>query len=720
MSPLHIKPEPYEPSSTDSAFDVPIISDPVSPTKKQLQEIEAKIFEQDIPTPLRPKRGEEHSPHTSSDTYANDEDGNLNDIWDPFLAALRFNDIPTLEEIPRIKRQDLYVEEPLTPGGPHISPPKTVRFSDIIEELRLDEPERLVNLPGFENAFFENTFAASLVKANQRSEQERLIAADATARVDVPVMDFSKPQPPWKKFENQKNAFDLLSLQKSFIKDVLAQSVPLWPEAKKNNLKLRWMPFDKSFTKNVLDEYFRSDHAALESYMNNPEDQKVIDSSDCTWKREGLKILRDDDDDEEDIGPGTFRRDEPPDMSFLIKKRKAEMQERAVENASSSKPQKSGDPDTNPTQQSLNQNTNSSVSASHQMRIDGSGGAAEDFGSLLGGTFSAAGSLDNYLELRGNKKQKLMDSTYFGAKVTKPTNSTTAPPQAAMEDGAHQIPIRLSPIAKLDSLPAPPTSAQACPTSIIVASALLKHRTLIKHLENLLPSLTLIERDFTAHNSTAWMLGTVTRSPIISPLASEADMIISASTGIIITTLQRIKQKLLPGQKGKTAIRDRVQKVSLRYEKLVVFVSEGNSDEHSSGMGDAEALAFNEFMGFALGLDASIMVHFVGGGEETLAKWLANTIVRNRVSADLDLLPDETHWELFLRRAGLNAFAAQIIISELKAPDGVNLSSPTKAGQFGLTAFVEMAPAQRIARFGRICGARLLTRVSAIVDGVWE
>jgi hypothetical protein len=37
-----------------------------------------------------------------------------------------------------------------------------------------------------------------------------------------------------------------------------------------------------------------------------------------------------------------------------------------------------------------------------------------------------------------------------------------------------------------------------------------------------------------------------------------------------------------------------------------------------------------------------------------------------------------------------------------------------------LTAFVEMAREQRIALLGKFCGRKLLERVSAVVDGMWE
>ena len=101
-----------------------------------------------------------------------------------------------------------------------------------------------------------------------------------------------------------------------------------------------------------------------------------------------------------------------------------------------------------------------------------------------------------------------------------------------------------------------------------------------------------------------------------------------------------------------------------------------------------------------------------------MSKWIVSNIVQFRV--DTELIADETFWELFLRRAGLNAFAAQAVIGELKAPDGVDPGIPSKAGLFGLTSFVEMGREERLARFGATCGHRVLARVSAVVDARWD
>jgi hypothetical protein len=214
------------------------------------------------------------------------------------------------------------------------------------------------------------------------------------------------------------------------------------------------------------------------------------------------------------------------------------------------------------------------------------------------------------------------------------------------------------------------------------------------------------------------MPGSVTRSPVKSPLDAEADFIISPSVGIMIATMQQIKQKPLPGAKIKAAIRERLEKVSLRYEKLILLVLQGSGENMAAGLAEKDCLAFAEFAGFLSGLETPISMQFVGGGDKALSKWIVSNIIQYRV--DTILLADETHWEVFLRRAGLNAFAAQEVIARVKAPDGVNPHSPSKAGIFGLTSFVEMGEEERVARFGQVCGPKVLARVSAVIDARWE
>ena len=105
----------------------------------------------------------------------------------------------------------------------------------------------------------------------------------------------------------------------------------------------------------------------------------------------------------------------------------------------------------------------------------------------------------------------------------------------------------------------------------------------------------------------------------------EADIILSPSTGLILTTLQQIKQRPLPGQPNRFPVKERMQALQLRYERLVVVVGEGLSHEmESQGSSrpddprDKDALTRLE--GFANQLEGEALIKYVRGGEKALAR----------------------------------------------------------------------------------------------------
>ncbi|CAJ2512293.1 Uu.00g053080.m01.CDS01 [Anthostomella pinea] len=246
-------------------------------------------------------------------------------------------------------------------------------------------------------------------------------------------------------------------------------------------------------------------------------------------------------------------------------------------------------------------------------------------------------------------------------------------------------------------------------------------RGLFSRLEKLYPTAEIIERDFDRFNTLAWNRHSISRSPIISPLAAEADIIVSPATGIILTTILEAIQKPHPGHKGQSAIRERVSSIALRYERLVILVSEGNRfDETARDLTPFETAAYAEFVGFVASLDMSAHVYYIGGGQETLAKWMVSFAARYAPEAaeirDL-MVEDETHWEVFLRRAGMNAYAAQAILGRLKAPDG---TPEEDFAAHGLPALLRMTPVERVQRFGRLMGGhRVLNRINKVLETRW-
>ncbi|PBP20631.1 nucleoporin nup49 [Diplocarpon rosae] len=692
LSPLPVKHEPFEPDFDDPVFQLPVLSDPISPTKQDLEAIEKDLFQQDVPTPLRSVAS---CDKTLLDEEPRDAKMTLGEVYPP-LASL--DNSPVFNEEKRIKPEDLKVEGPMTPQFPAAAF-KSVRFSNIIEHLDIEALSN-PNTPAGQSTFFKDAFGPAYSSANQQLEQETLIRADTTARVDVPLISFQKPEPPWYRFEQVKDSAALLALQKSFVWETVASSIPTWPGSRQQDIKLRWNPFTSDFAKFAFEEDFPESETAWHNFVRDEQD--VIDSTSLAWKPSGIKILKDGRDDDDEIDSGSFQKNKSQDLSSLVKKRRMELQAR--ENLRKISPA-----------QDLALSGAGEFTATKKPKPDSGGGEFR----FLDGIFSAENSLDHYLELRGTKRAKGTDSNYFAnrGKTTSVQPDTGGCMQPIVVPPS--LPIRKSPLARKENLPVPSLDSPNNAINIIASSTLLKSRGLIRQIESRLPTLKLVERDFTTHNTSAWLPGTVARSPVKSPLDAEADIIVSPTVGIILTTLQIIKQRPLPGPTIKLpAIRERIEKVSPRYEKLIVFVSEGSLDESTNGLNENDCLALAEFIGYTSGFVTPIIVQFIGGSDKTLSQWLASAITQYRV--DTELLPEETHWELFLRRAGLNAFAAQTIIGELKAPNGVNMGSLTKAGMFGITAFVEMSREERVLRLGGLCGRAVLERVGAGIDASWQ
>ena len=647
----------------------------------------------DVPTPIR---AQESGDSDNSPIQHKDAPMNLGNIFLPLTYLDEEHITPPASS--RVRMEDLKVEQPLTPLDRSVAQPKSVHFSDFIEEMQLNDwsssPDPRTD------PMFEQVFGSAAQMAKRQVEQEQLVAADATARVEVPLINQEMPKPPWHNVQHQEPA-SLLKLQRSMIEKAV-QGTPEWPGSKKEERKLNWVPIRHEVAKIDMEESTIEDDGVFDTFIDK-EDEQVITSSELTWKPEGLRILKIDDEDDEPIEPGEYDSKQPHEVSYLVRKRKMELEARDAAQPDAHDSMTRYHP-THSVAQPI------PSTASFPALKAASSNISLDTGLLLGGGFSAGNALDHFLELRA-KKPKL-NSSYFPAGIGPPKREVVQKQPAS-------LPHRASPRLAAPTIPSPAFTSPTEPVQLIVASTLLKHRSLIKRLSTLLPSLALVERDFGAYDTTTWMPGSVTRSPIKSSLAAEADVILSPSAGVIITTLQKVKQKPLPGQKAKVAIIDRMEKVSLRYEKVAVLVSEGRVDETTNGLEETDCTALSDFIGFTCGLASTITVQFVAGGEETLAKWLASSIVQHRVGG-LELLEDETYWELFLRRAGMNAFAAHAVIGALKAPDGVDTTSPSKVALFGLTAFVEMSAEERLRRFGGLCGSMVMARVSNVVDARWK
>ncbi|KAI6785249.1 uncharacterized protein J7T54_006891 [Emericellopsis cladophorae] len=201
------------------------------------------------------------------------------------------------------------------------------------------------------------------------------------------------------------------------------------------------------------------------------------------------------------------------------------------------------------------------------------------------------------------------------------------------------------------------------------------------------------------------------RKEVTLPPAHEADISLTPTTGLIVTTLLKVKQRSLPNAKALPQLRERVLGVSRKYESLIVLVSEGNTaGEYANDHPSSDMKAYAEFVRFASALQAGVTVHLVPGAEGILAKWVLKFMCehspRNR-EVSMFIQAQETSWEIYFRRGGMNVLAAQVTAGVLHQ----------RMGNQGLADFVAMSVEQRIATYGSFLGGpKLLAKFSNTLD----
>lgn len=672
----------------EEVCQIPISSDPSTLLEDDLSKAEAGLLQQDdclleTPVPLELE----------------------------VMATTPSGDSPLLGP-KRPKLSSLKVEGPLTPLNS--LPPSSelaIDMSDFANMVDIDQvlgeqqpSEKNVTDENISGIFGNDALVLLEDKAasvRRNVEQEQLQSADAIARIEIPAMDFSIPDPEWRGVPLEATA------QLSWImKSCQAFNIPTWPKNLHAERELHWSPFPSRMGRISFDESVDSDNDDIvKNLLRDPYIDKVATSADYVWKRPGLAILQELEEEEEKLTPLS---EGSGDMSIesLMRKRRLDAANLELE------------PNSSPA-------SRSSTGLNQDPRVIASG-PSQLPKLLLGHDDSSATStlIANHMNFHTSKRQKNARSSFFPC-----FTSTKTRVEEKEKGGANvEAPIQreagiLNPDPEpILGIPAPcpkyrPTSV---PTKII--KALTLDRGVFSRLEKFYPNAEIIERDFDRWSTLTWDRNSVSRSPVVSPLAAEADVVVSPTTGIIVTTLLKAMQKPSPGHKGLAAVRERIRNVALRYERLIVLVSEGNRiDETARDLTPSECAAYADFSGFVIGQDTNAQVYYVGGGTCTLTKWLVSFLTRYSPEAanvrDL-LIQEETLWELFLRRAGMNAYAAQAILGHLKAPDDIGKE---EAGKYGLPAFIRMAPEERVRNFrGVMGGERVLRRINGVLEARWD
>ncbi|KAK7554237.1 hypothetical protein IWX92DRAFT_341327 [Phyllosticta citricarpa] len=579
------------------------------------------------------------------------------------------------------KAADLKVEVPLTPLSTE-KRPKTVAFADDLTQFIAARPasdgkdeavmpsdflhvdDKMEEEYDFD-AFFRDEVAPIAEKAAQRTEQEQLSEIDTVHRVDVPLMDFSLPVAPWKAYGSTN-----LDSQREFLRQSVEKELSILLTCRTGTLdaRLRWNPFTQQFSNTVVDEMITYDKD-LATLMADVELEDVVKPEDLAWKPDGLRVLDSLEEDEEDLKCASFLPGD--DIGALVRKRKMDMREPQEQTA--------GDPWTKQQHSSRPQSRPAGMEADAQERARKAPNFEQPTStSMFGSIFSASTSLSSFMKV------------HSGIVTTPPKPNCSEPTE----------------------------------------------RSLQPHQEPISPS-------FPANKSTKAPL-----IPLPEPLPA---ILLAPSTALLLPTFTALAQRPLPGAQPTSTNFFPLQlaRVAQRCERVYVGVWRGASSSScssSSGanappLSSAEALAFAEISGHAARLESNIDIVLVPGGEgaddeEALARWIVQLMARfaqlqqqrpeqqrgaeqEGRGAGLKLLQDETLWEQVLRRAGMDAFAAQVVLDALKKGDEGDERS-READDAGLAAFVRMSQEERVRQFGAVMGGRrVLDRVGRVLDQGW-
>lgn len=628
---------------------------------------------------------------------------NVGDIYSP-LKGIDSTQSPA--SCKRSRRQDLKVDGPLTPPASERCPPwdsKKVSVSEVLQDVMphlpppIPAPEQ-ISSEDIDMLFAEH-IAPIAAKADRAIEQEQLQEADTTSRVQVPTMDFTKPIPPWH-IAPSENIHDW---KKRFLHEIKEShlNIPLWLQEGPTKEGLSWAPFPISLGRFDLKETIEDD-GSLTAFITDPE---AIDPETLTWKPPGLRIFDEShNSEEEELAYGVF----PPagDVDSLIKERVLELQnEDELDSGLSSarKPEASTEQFTDgPTR--LKGRAASGNRQAVPPTVDDPAQIAK---------FSAVNALDQFLGIRKGELSRSKGPT---------ENLASASALKVSKETVESADIIVSEKSTL-AAPRPKFQVPDCPHYFVASTSFLSNRRLAHQVKNLYPSAIIIERDFTIYGlrspDAEKNLHTARTGPEIP--SDEADLILSPGTGLIITSLQKIKQQSLPGEVTRSPVRARIQRTAPRYERLVVLVSihSASSDDGAGIRGsleesDCEALvSLTAYLDHLQTLSESELV-LADGDTTALAVWVVSLMVRYSSEASITLLQEETQWEVFLRQAGMNAFAAQVVVAVMKAVKG-------KDGHpLGLRDLVFMSPEERYRRFEGLLGGRgMLERVGRVLDARW-
>ncbi|CAK3873128.1 Hypothetical predicted protein [Lecanosticta acicola] len=737
--PLLLLSPPYSPAVIQNpAGQIELTSTPDDPTMQEVTELEQKLLGRDdikMQTRANSLAGSEIS---TSEVERSLGRGVRQLLSSPMRAKTK-------------RTYELKISDPLLSeesSEPHSKKAKTVSFQ---EEVRSLVPQSDSSMDSHDTYVMINdvmTAVTELVSplaqpALAGANNEQLDERDTVLRVPVPDVDEIKPARPWDIPSHEMTDAQPLSRQKYFLTEILND---LTKDEKKwggfnNEKQMEWNAFPTQLGKVKSEGDF--DDGSLARYLAELDLEADFDVKLLTWKPDGIRIMDSDEWDEDDVKIHDFEsEDEGPTVAPQSTTRlQSEISHHFAPTAGDIPCMATGS-------RERFQNDTSSLSSLLEKRKKQLGESKKRIAEQTRATPFSLAPVQNLRQpeisiqasglegpsVRLGQTDLSTFSTlqgWFGKPRDEPVKQVIS---KRLQEKPSQLPVNAQPTvtappAPAISLPTPQIYTSSKPLSIIISSTLLTNHKLICNLERLLPGLTMIERSYTPTNIHD----------------QEADITLSPSTGLLITNLQKLKQRPLPGQQPSTSssssfsssnIRTQISTIALRYETLLLLVPD---DRNSTSFDDSDASALQSLHH----IPGCQPIYLPSHEPVFLARWIASLIISASPSLNdsppLPLLPEETLWESFLRKAGLNAFAAQTVLGIIIGSRGESTTTATTSdnhhdaggagGGNGLATFVMMHPDERIRIFapkmmmggggGGGGGEQVLKRVNANLEAGW-
>ena len=699
-----------------------------------------------------------------------------------YFLATTFEHTPETDQC--CTPQDLKAEIPMVFSPPQSeqkpNPGKRVAFKDMFEEfidfpsqddskdgdiLKDEDPGQKLLIQRLEQYGADVTaeIMAAKPEVNEKALKAQIPSLDSTALVDPRAKSKAA------KMINQKvKEMEIIAIQTKQAEET----------------KLNWVPIPQKLTQIDLNEHVE-EPGSTASFVEKPD--KILRSEQLLYKEPGLRLLDADDEDDEvleedaeltqtltadvlenivpqkrragyvsDRGPeetiaqaagplGTSSAHiqepyhyDPSDLAMIVDSHDSPPRQRSSPSAPRSKQQ-----DRSQAGQNVIDDIPEPNFRTKKMKVAAKPSLWDGIAST--DSFSAAGSLTSFLDLRGGKFKKPkerpnaspimeemdLDPILVSQRAATPSSDVCHPlaRSGSLRHPKEHIEMPSTPNGECavgNLTPLPEITGLSGQRTVIVDSAMVNNRQLFAFLERQgRDSLTIIYRE----------------------LQGMPSVILSPKTCIIYTTFQALTQRSLPGQTARqcnNTPQQMIKHLRLEFETIFVLISmlaslrTSVSLSQMNTMTDFSSSCASIEPGFPNGQIVPLWIPIEDTPaelvtESPLCHWTWSLISRHAFrnlttpssqweEEHIGIIQEETLWELFLRKAGMNAMAAQVILGRLKRPEGqpqdgmTPRSRPESERTWGLGKFISMPAEERLKLFGGLVGISAIERVNLALD----